>query len=192
MNHNSEYEILESQIREFYGRVVWTHKIQEKCSDLIIERYNTIKVCQLILSSLVTTGVFASIFNDDKWLEIISAIVAAILLILNIYTRENNLSEIAQKYASCAASLWNIRESYLSLLTDIRSGSVNPDVIRNKRDQLQQELAKIYENSPRSFQKAYNQASQALNKNEEMTFSDDEINSFLPKQLRKKQQSKED
>lgn len=192
MNHNSEYEILENQIREIYGRVVWTHKTQEKCSDLIIEKYNVIKLWQLILSSLVTTGVFVSIFNDDKWLEIISAVVAAILLILNIYTKENELIEIAQKHASCAAHLWNIRESYLSLLTDIRSGSVNLDVIRTKRDQLQEELATTHHNSPRSFKKAYNQASQALKKDEEMTFSDDEIDSLLPRQLRKPQQSKED
>ncbi len=43
----------------------------------------------------------------------------------------------------------------------------------------------IYIGSPRTLGKAYNEASKALKSMEEMTFSDAEIDSFLPKELRK-------
>lgn len=185
VNHTSENEILEAQIRECYGRVVWTHKTHEKCSDILDKRNSRIKFSQIVLSALTTTGIFVTVFGDKTWVGFISAVISAILLIINTYTKKYDLGEIAQKHANCAANLWNVRENYLSLLTDIRSGSVNTEAIRTQRDKLQSELYNIYKGSPRTLGKAYNEASKALKSLEEMTFSDAEIDSFLPKELRK-------
>ena len=49
--HN-EVEILESQLRENYGKIVYSHKTQEKCADLLTSRNNKIKNAQIILSAL--------------------------------------------------------------------------------------------------------------------------------------------
>jgi len=57
---------------------------------------------------------------------------------------------------------------------------------------LQSELFNIYKGSPRSFGKAYKEASKSLKEMEEMTFSDEEIDSYLPKMLRKNQSQTED
>jgi hypothetical protein len=57
--------------------------------------------------------------------------------------------------------------------------------IRKLRDKLQSELHKLYKGSPRTITKAYEEASTGLKKMEELTFSDDEIDAFLPKSLRK-------
>jgi hypothetical protein len=45
----------------------------------------------------------------------------------------------------------------------------------------------IYQNAPRTNSKAYDKASQALKSNEEMTFSDEEVDKFLPNDIRRKQ-----
>jgi hypothetical protein len=191
VNYSSENELLEAQIRECYGRVVWTHKTHEKCSDILDKRNSRIKFSQIVLSALTTTGIFVTVFGDKYWVGIISAIISAILLILNTYTKKYDLGEIAQKHANCATNLWNVRENYLSLLTDIRSGSVDAEAIRIQRDKLQSELYNIYKGSPRTLGKVYNEASKALKSLEEMTFSDAEIDSFLPKELRKTQIERE-
>ncbi len=191
MNHTSENKVLEAQIRECYGRVVWTHKTHEKCSDILDKRNSRIKFSQIVLSALTTTGIFVTVFGDKNWIGIISAIISAILLILNTYTKKYDLGEIAQKHANCATNLWNVRENYLSLLTDIRSDSVDSEAIRIQRDKLQSELYNIYKGSPRTLGKAYNEASKALKSLEEMTFSDAEIDFFLPKELRKIQIERE-
>ena len=52
-----------------------------------------------------------------------------------------------------------------------------------KRDQLLCDLDLIYKNSLPTTSKAYQKASVALKKDEEFTFSDEEINKFLPKDL---------
>ena len=36
-------EILESQLRQIFASVVWTHKIQEKQSDIYLNRYNNLE-----------------------------------------------------------------------------------------------------------------------------------------------------
>ena len=66
MERNSQINILEAQIRECFGRVVWTHKTQEKCSDILNKRNNTIKMSQIILSALTTTGILITIFGNNK------------------------------------------------------------------------------------------------------------------------------
>ncbi len=47
-------------------------------------------------------------------------------------------------------------------------------------------LSKTYKGSPRTYSKAYSVAQKALQINEELTFSDEEIDNFLPTPLRKK------
>ena len=178
-------QLLEAQIRECYGRVVWSHKTQEKCADIILKRNNLLKWLQIFLSTLTTTGLVFTIFGDLLWVKILSAIVSAALLLLNTYLKSKDLGAIAQHHSDAAADIWNIRESYLSLITDLKTGDISIENIREKRDKLQDRLAAIYKGSPRTISKAYKEATKALKLNEEMTFSDEEIDCFLPAELRK-------
>lgn len=188
MEPNSQYEnilILESQIRECFGRVVWSHKTQEKCADILIKRNNRIKLWQIVLSALTTSSLIAYFIGENQIGVIIGAMIAFILVIINTYVKETDLGEIAQKHSDAANRLWNIRESYFSLLTDIKASSINVSEIRQQRDKLQNELVQIYKGSPRTISKAYKDATKALKVNEELTFSDEEIDNFLPQELRK-------
>jgi len=90
------------------------------------------------------------------------------------------------KHKATASDLWDIRESYFSLLTDINSGLISKEDIASKRDDLQEKLHAVYEASPRSIPKAYGKAQEALKLSEELTFSDEEIDKFLPAPLRKR------
>lgn len=181
----SSKQLLEAQIRECYGRAVWSHKTQEKCADIIMKRNNLLKWMQIILSTLTTTGLVVTIFGDVLWVKITSAIISAALLLLNTYLKSKDLGTIAQQHSDAAADIWNIRESYLSLITDLKMDDANEESIRKKRDLFQERLATIYKGSPRTISKAYKEATKALKLNEEMTFSDEEIDCFLPVELRK-------
>jgi len=185
MEQDSQIEILEAQIRECHGRVVWTHKTQEKCADILNDRNSTIKMWQIILSAIITSGIFVTVLGEYKEVGIASAIISMIALALNTYVKKYDLGGMAQKHADAAASIWNIREKYLSLLTDIRARVVDVEEIRSVRDKLQSDLHKLYKGSPRTMSRAYDKASAALKNMDEMTFSDEEIDKFLPKKLRK-------
>lgn len=174
---------LEAQIRECFGRVVYSHKCHEKCADIALKINSNIKLWQIILSAVTTAGLFGAIFGDSKIAAIFATIVSTVLLALNAYTKNFDLAEIAEKHKGAASDLWNIRESYLSLLTDFPGLSVQR--ITEKRDELQQTLSSVYKGAPRTNYKAYLEAQKALKVNEELTFSDTEIDAFLPKALRK-------
>ncbi len=179
-------QILEGQLRECYGRVVYSHKTHEKCADILLSRHDTIKILQILLSALVTGGIISTFFEDGNVGATISAVLSTLLLILNAYTKDYDLGEIAQKHRQAAASLWIVREEYLSLLTDIRVGDISLDSIREKRDDLVKELHKVYVGAPSTNYKAYVKAQDALQNLEDMTFSDEEIDAFLPAELKRK------
>jgi hypothetical protein len=185
MELDSQIKIVESQIRELYGRVLWTHKTQEKCADIILRRHVRIKVGQITLAALTTTGILITVFGDNRVIGIISAILSAIMFGLNTYTKDYDLGEIAQKHTDSANKLWNVRESYLSLLTDIKMRKLSIDEIIKRRDELQQILSNVYSGSPRTINEAYVAATKGLKSNEEMTFDDAEIDKLLPLNLRK-------
>jgi hypothetical protein len=178
-------KIFESQIRECYARVVYSHKAHEKCADICVSLLKRIKFFQIILAAATSGSFLVTVLGDGHLTTIIGGIFSALLLGLNLYNKNYDLGEIAQKHKNAADQLWNIREYYLSLLTDILSQKVSVEEIRIKRDGLQKELSFIYSSSPRTNYKGYRSAQKALKDQEDMTFSDEEIDKLLPNLLRK-------
>lgn len=182
-------QILEGQLRECYGRVVYTHKTQEKCADILLKRHSCIKWWQIVLSAIIAGGVVTMIFDwlieYKKLSEFIIAIISTILLVLNSYTKDHDLGAIAQKHRQSAINIWLIREKYLTLITALRMKQLSLDEVCLKRDELLEELHNIYLGSPSTNFKAYQEAQKSLKAMEEMTFSDEEIDKFLPKELRR-------
>ena len=177
--------ILEGQLRESYGRVVYSHKTHEKCADILLERLTRIKLSQIILSAITTGGFIAALFGSGKEAALIGIIISTGLLVLTAYTKNYDLGEIAQKHKQAGSDLWLIREKYLSLLTDLKMGENPLEKLQEIRDELIEELHSIYSGAPSTNYKAYRKAQDALKKYEDMTFSVAEIDAFLPNELKR-------
>jgi hypothetical protein len=182
---NESQAILESQLRECYGRAVYSHKTHEKCADTLLSRLSHIKIAQIILSAITTGSFLSTILGAGKEAAVAGVIISTCLLILNAYTKNYDLGELAQKHKQAANDIWLIREQYLSLLTDLASGNKPAETAQAERDRLVIALHSVYAGSPSTTYTAYKKAQDALKRNEEMTFSDEEINAFLPKHLRR-------
>ncbi len=185
MEHYTINKILESQLRECYGRVVYSHKTHEKCADILLTRLSRIKLLQIALSVTTTGSFIAILLGEDKLGTIVGTILSAMLLCLNAYTKDYDLGEIAQKHKQAGSDLWLIREQYLSLITDLHIGHKAMNEIQLERDSLLTSLHSVYVGAPSTTIRAYKDARNALQNNEEMTFSDQEIDSFLPVELRR-------
>ena len=59
------------------------------------------------------------------------------------------------------------------------------EAIQQERDVLMQDLHSVYSSAPRTTYEAYKKAQQALKYSEDMTFSDEEIDAFLPSELKR-------
>lgn len=180
-------EALEAQIRECFGRVIYAHKTHEKDGDLCAGVLRGIKLLQIALSSITASGAIAVVFSDQVFLKAATAVLSLITLGVTGYMKGFDPGATAQKHRDTAADLWTIRESYLSLLTDIRAHAISPDDVRARRDSLQAALEAIYKSAPHTSPKAYGLAQKALQRDEEYTFNDGEIDKFLPRDLRRDQ-----
>jgi hypothetical protein len=177
--------ILEGQLRECFGRVVYSHKTHEKCADILLSRLSRIKLWQIILSALTTGGFIAAVFGAGKIGPLAGIILSTALLVLNAYTKNYDLGELSQKHRQAGADLWIIREKYLSLITDLRMGEKPIEALQKERDILLEELHSVYSGAPSTTYEAYKKAQEALKQLEDMSFSDEEIDAFLPKELKK-------
>lgn len=171
-------------VRESFGRVAWTHKTHEKSVELEEEKIKCTRWWNILLTGLTFLSFTASIiFPDQKWLICATALLSAVTLCFTVYLLSFNPEKIAENHRYIAKELWLVREKYVNLIADIMSERINTQEIVQKRDQLVQDLAILYKFAPQTSSAAYNKASAALKNNEELTFSNEEINNFLPKDL---------
>lgn len=177
--------ILEGQLRECYGRVVYSHKTHEKCADILLSHHSRIRALQIILSAITTAGFVGAIFGTGQIASVIGLIVSTTLLAVNAYTKNYDLGELAQKHKQAANDLWLIREKFLSLLVDIAMKERPLEILQEQRDRLIEELHTAYSSSPSTTFKAYRKAQRALKTLEDMSFADAEIDAFLPKELKR-------
>ncbi len=180
------HRILEGQLRECYGRVVYSHKTHEKCADILMARHSTIKILQIVLSALTTAGFVSTFFPKTSAVgSAVGFLMSTALLVLNSYTKDYDLGELAQKHKQAASDIWLLRERYLSLLTDLAADARPLEALREDRDKLTDALHTVYAGSPSTTYAAYRKAQEALQKHQDMTFSDAEIDAFLPSELKR-------
>ena len=177
--------ILEGQLREQYGRVVYSHKTHEKCADILLLRHDRIRLAQIVLSALTTAGFVGVALGAGPEAAMAGALLSSALLILNSYTKKYDLGELAQKHRQAGSDLWLIREHYLSLLVDVRMREKPLEALQQQRDNLIQQLYEVYRGAPSTNYQAYKKAQEALQRLEDMTFSDAEIDKFLPNELKR-------
>lgn len=179
-----EYDIsLEDQIRECYGRVVYTHKTHLRMADICAARLKRFKLIQIILTAVTSSGAVGVVFTNETWVEWATVAVSFLTLFVSAYLKNFDPGSTAQKHRDAAAKLWNVRECYLSLLTDLPT--LDRKLAVERRDELQRMLAALYEAAPQTDGKAYSEAQKRLQKKEDMTFSEEEIDCFLPLSLKR-------
>jgi hypothetical protein len=180
----------ESQVRECFGRCAYTHKTHEKMADREARHLKFVKWGQIVLSALTAAGAVGILFKKDSdFFPYVTVALAVVTLILSSYVKDLNPGETAQKHREAASDIWNVREAYLSLLTDIRDPSLALESLRKRRDDLQISLHKIYRSAPHTDGKAYGDAQDALKNREDLTFNDGEIDQLLPDTLRRSRKS---
>lgn len=184
---NPEPSPLLAQVREAYGRVAYTQKTHEKQADICFRshrRQQRLLVGLTILSSGTFLASLLGIVLDESVAALGTSFIALLVSGINLGTKTFKYGEETQRHRDVAARLWNLRESYQSLIVDIQSGAISEGEGRARRDQLQNDAAEIYADAPRTMPAAYAMAQKALQEKEDLTFSTREIDSLLPKALR--------
>jgi len=144
-----------------------------------------IKFWQIALSAITSAGFIGAAFGAGQIAAIAGLCVSTVLLVINAYTKNYDLGELAQKHKQAANDLWLVREQYLSLLVDLSMRERPLEDLQAQRDKLVERLHAVYAGAPSTTFKAYKKAQEALQRMEDMSFTDAEIDVFLPKELKR-------
>lgn len=179
-----------SIVRQTFANTVFTHNVQEVASEFQSKKANHIRMVNIILVSIVLILlVLQTIFIETIILTYIGAGVSAGEIIFLIVQLSFNYEQRAILHKNSALKFMGLRDNYRSLITDIMNESVDTSELIKRRDTLQHQYQVISDLSPQTGSKEYTEAQKRLNKRgavsgEEFTWSDKEIDWFLPENLR--------
>lgn len=182
---NNKLNILESEIRKTFASVVWSHKIQEKQSDLHYGKYKFFETLNIIITTLTSVGVFSSLINNSYLLKLISTILAFSSLFITLYFYSFDLNNRWKYNKDTANKLLKIRNKLELLLVYLKIEIISLEDIKNEYESISDTLYEIYDSAPQTTNKAVKLAEIALINSRDNTFSEEQIDSFLPKYLRK-------
>lgn len=185
METNQDYKIFEDTVRQSFASIVWTHKIQEKQADIYSLTSKRLNIFNMIVISLTACGIFSQIFSDLFWIKLSSSILSMISIFLALYIQTNNFSEMILAHKEAAIKFLILRNKYTTLLTKIKLQKTDEQKLLDEYESLQNVTNILYKNVPNTTDKAVEKANEALKVKEDNTYDDREIDSFLPKGLRR-------
>lgn len=180
-----QYNILEDAVRDMFARAVWSHKIQEKQSDIYQMRYKWMETVSILCASLTAVGILSTIFTDQLWLKIVSAILSFATAFIAAYFKSFDLSTLTKSHKETANKLLIVRNEITSLLTSIKLKEKSIAELEDRYRTLMDKANEVYKGAPTTTDKAVVLAKEALQVSGDNTFSTDEIDSYLPPALQK-------
>lgn len=179
------YEMLEDVVRDSYASVVWSHKIQEKQADIYAEKFKKMETVNIGAASLTSVGIVALIFTDSLWLKLVSALISFATVYITAYFKSFDLQKFITSHKAAANKLIAVRDQYKVLLTEIKLKVDSVENLLARYKELVEKTDAIYLEAPTTTDEAVGKASKALKIKKDNTFTDTEIDSFLPLSLRR-------
>ncbi|MCK4663584.1 MAG: SLATT domain-containing protein [Bacteroidales bacterium] len=187
-------EKLLSTIRFYFAQSVFMNSIHYKAYDRLnnVQKRNNrivfwISGITLIVIILKIMGLEQEF---DKLLSILSfcgLILTGTSLIFSLYNKED-IGEIKCQHRNIAEEYKILRNRYMFLIEEAMSNAFDEEILRNKNQIILEQYNTIGKYAPTTTGNDYTNAQNGLGltvaSDEEFTWSDNEIDRFLPKALR--------
>jgi hypothetical protein len=170
-------------LRLTFGHVVFRHKAHTHIACGRAQWSRRLRMAEALLMLGVAAAAFAGASGRSHLYGIISASLASLALIALLIHLSLDLDGTARVHAECASRLWQLRERYRALLSDLSDRAIDLEAARRVRDGLMQELHAIYAEAPPEDYQAYQIAAQTVRTEGEGDHYDEEIDAFLVKSL---------
>jgi hypothetical protein len=176
---------LVDHLRLTFGHVIFRHKAHAQIAHTRARWSRWLKGAEALLVAAVAFTAIETAMSGVRGYAIACAVFAGATLGTVLVDLTFDFGQSARIHAWCATELWQMRERYRALLSDLADSTIDLDTARRRRDTLMDELHGIYQNAPPADAQAYRAAAQALGPANDAILTDEEIDLFLPKSLRK-------
>lgn len=179
-------------VRHYFAQSVFTHTIQEVAAARNEKRAKRYKWIHIGIAFIVLSLLAVQALNlNSPVFAIIAAAITVGEITFSLVQLNFDPERMAMAHKGSALRYLELRDKYMLLIADIMGGVANRKEIIAQRNVLQQEYQHVSSLAPQTDSEDYTEAQKRLNKRgavsgEEFTWSDDEINHFLPKELRYK------
>lgn len=180
-----EYIALEDLIRLRYASVAWTHKIQEKQAEIYDKKYAVIATINIFAASVTSAGILSTIFADQIWLKVVSAIVSFVAVFITALLKAFDFQSMAKTNKATATKLVILRDELLLLLYKVRNATQPVAELIKEFNDIQVKVHAVYQEAPQTTDKAVEMAGIALKEKQDDTYTDEEIDMLLPEALRR-------
>jgi hypothetical protein len=181
-------------IRFYFAQCVFMNSIHYKPYSRLTEvqnRYRNITIgisgTTLIVIILQTIGFKENLTQLLSILSFCGMILTATSLIFTMYSKED-IGEIKSQHRNIAEEYKILRDSYMMLIEEAMSNAYDEKTLREKGQEFQKLYSAIGKYAPATTYNDYQNAQKGLGlsgkKDEEFTWSDKEIDCFLPPLLR--------
>ena len=192
-------QLLLSTTRYFFAQCVFMNSIHYKAYERLQKRQNLYKKITAWISGstlvliILEIIVFQALSDKEllktslSILSYVGLILTAVSLLFTIFHNED-ISEIKINHRLAAETYKELRDSYLLHIEEIENDKGNLSELRKLSKEYQKQYSNVGKYSPTTTYEDYLGAQKGLglkrNSDEEFTWSDEEINRFLPKKLR--------
>lgn len=177
-------ETILATARELYGRLVYTHITHEQERLIWSGKVCWMNRINIGLAGGTTFFAILSATLNPSWSVLATALFAVATVSFVMWQSNYDPSGKEAQHRVAAKELLWIREQLLLLITNCHITTCPQQEVERQLAILTRELTAVYKFAPNTSPKAYGRAKGAIGSGH-FTFSDDEIDSMLPTQLRK-------
>lgn len=182
-------KIIEAEIEQLLGRCGWTHKIQEKQADTYHNNRVWTECIRIGISALTTSGILAIVIDEQTSVfKIVTAIIALISTGINLYFQKFDFQSLEKIHKENAVKWLVLREDYTALISEMRAGVLSDEEVIEQKRTLLEQYKLISKETPITTNGAYKRAEKALKINMDDIISQEEIDIFLPQELRRERE----
>lgn len=178
-----------SIVRQSFANTVFTHKVQEIAAENAGVLALKVKIANIGIVALALIMLLLQVANPSNLVfSYLGSGIAAGEIIFLIIQLTFNFEQIALAHKNSALKYMQLRDKYRGLIVDIMNEKVLQDAIIDRRNSLQAEYQIISDLAPQTGTKEYAEAQKHLHTagasgGEQYTWSDIEIDQFLPQNL---------
>jgi len=179
-----------SIVRQSFANTVFTHKVQEVAAENAGGLALKVKIANIGIVALALIMLLLQVANPSNLVfSYLGSGIAAGEIIFLIVQLTFNFEQVALSHKNSALKYMQLRDKYRGLIVDIMNQQVSQDTIAVHRNSLQTEYQVISDLAPQTGTKEYAEAQKRLHTagasgEEHYTWSDAEIDQFLPQKLR--------
>jgi hypothetical protein len=171
-------------LRLTFGHIVYRQKAHSQIAHSRVVWSRVLRSVEALLMLGVVFTSLAAAYGRGNGYVIASAVLGTLGLLALLVHLTFDLDASARAHWSSAARLWQIREQYRAVLSDLHDGAIDAPEARLRRDALTSTMRDFLEHAPPVAPQAY-QPNEQSSAADEPVLSDAQIDLFLPKSLHK-------